>query len=411
MTAPKQIGKYTVLRELGRGGMGVVYEGENQEVRHRVAIKLLDAKYADDPQIAARFRTEGIAANLPRHPGIVQVLERGLCEDGAPYIVMEYVEGEALRRRVRLHPRGLPTTMVVRLGKQIADALAAAHEAKVIHRDIKPENVILTRDSAVRGGERAKVLDFGIAVIGDAQLDVSQSDTQVKTNPFGGLIGTVYYMAPEQWSATGRGDFDDKADTYQLGIVLYELLTGQPPFVAEAAVTIGHMHISMEPPPLLSLKPNLPAELPALVHRMLSKSPGQRPTMRQVATTLERLEEELAFAGASQSAGLIPLVLPRPRRWLALALGAAVMLAGLLTIRELLPGTRDVTWEVSSVPAGAELLGPAGQVLGQTPWRKRQHRDVCRVPLTLKLAGYRPETIQVDCSQDSEQTIKLERAP
>lgn len=408
MTTPKQIGKYKVLRELGRGGMGTVYEAENLEVRHRVAIKLLDAKYAQDPQVAARFRTEGIAANLPRHPGIVQVLERGLCEDGAPYIVMEYVEGESLRRRARAYPKGVPTAMVVRLGKQIADALAAAHEVKVIHRDIKPENVMLTRDAAVRGGERAKVLDFGIAVINDEQIDISHSDTLVKTNPFGGLIGTVYYMAPEQWNGTGRSQLDDKADTYQLGVVLYELLTGAPPFVADAAIAIGYMHIQREPAALLTQKPDLPPELAALIHRMLSKSPGQRPTMRRVMTSLERLEEEFTIASASMSAGITPLALPRPRRWLALALGAAIVLVALLTLWELLPGRRTVTWQVSSIPSGAELVGPAGQVLGQTPWRKRNRRDVCSVSLMIKRAGYRTAIIQVDCSQDFDQIIKLE---
>lgn len=411
MKSPKQIGKYNVLRELGRGGMGTVYEGENLEVRHRVAIKLLEAKYAQDPQVAARFRTEGIAANLPRHPGIVQVIERGLCEDGAPYIVMEYVEGESLRSRVRAYPKGLPTSMVLRLGRQIADALAAAHEVKVIHRDIKPENVILTRDSAVPGGERARVLDFGIAVISDEQIEISHSDTQVKTNPFGGMIGTVFYMAPEQWNGTGRGELDDKADTYQLGVVLYELLTGSPPFVADAAVAIGYMHINKEPTPLISLKPNLPAELAELIHRMISKSPGHRPTMRQTVASLERIEGVLTLANASQSASLAPLVLPRLRRWLALTLGAAVLLAAVMTVVELLPGKRFVSWQVSTIPARADLIGPDGQILGQTPWQKRQRRDVCTVSLTLKLTGYRTEAIQVDCSQDFDQTIKLERAP
>ncbi len=414
MTPFKQIGKYKVVRELGRGGMGAVYEAENPEVRHRVAIKILDVKYAQDAQASARFRIEGIAANLPRHPGIVHVLERGLCEDGAPYIVMDYVEGETLRRRVESYPTGMPTSMVIRLARQIADALGAAHDVKVIHRDIKPENVMLSRDSAVRGGERARVLDFGIAVINNKNsdpLDVSLADTKIKAVPLGGLVGTVFYMAPEQWNGTGQKELDDKADVYQLGIVLYEMLTGHPPFVSDSAMAIGYMHNTQEPKPLLSVKPHLPAELAGLVHRMLNKSSSQRPTMNQVGACLLLLEEDLASPSTSQSASIAVLPMPRPTRWLALALGAAICLAALLAGREILPGRRSVVWQVSSIPPGAELIGPGGEFLGLTPWQKQQRRDVGTVSLTLKLVGYRTETIQVDFSQDCAQTIKLERAP
>ncbi len=134
----KRLGKYRILRELGRGGMGVVYEAEHDQVRHRVAIKVLDPLLARNPQQAARVRVEGIAANLPRHPGIVQVLESEHC-DGTPYIVMEMVSGQSLREILSQCGGRLESQRVVRLAKQLADAFAAAHDVGIVHRDVKPD--------------------------------------------------------------------------------------------------------------------------------------------------------------------------------------------------------------------------------------------------------------------------------
>lgn len=131
----KTLGKYRILRELGRGGMGIVYEAEHGQVRHRVAIKILDPLLARDPEQAARVRVEGIAANLPRHPGIVQVLETDTI-DGTPYIVMELVDGKSLREILQKEGGRLDVGRVVRLGKQIADALAAAHDVGIVHREV-----------------------------------------------------------------------------------------------------------------------------------------------------------------------------------------------------------------------------------------------------------------------------------
>ena len=140
----KTLGKYRILRELGRGGMGIVYEAEHGQVRHRVAIKILDPLLARDPEQAARVRVEGIAANLPRHPGIVQVLETDTI-DGTPYIVMELVDGKSLREILQKEGGRLDVGRVVRLGKQIADALAAAHDVGIVHREAYVKTTICSQ--------------------------------------------------------------------------------------------------------------------------------------------------------------------------------------------------------------------------------------------------------------------------
>jgi serine/threonine protein kinase len=208
-----------------------------------------------------------------------------------PYLVMEFLDGQSLRQRLRKARGGLPELQVIRFARQIADALAAAHSKKIIHRDIKPENIMLVRDDAVTGGERAKVLDFGIAVVAeDASLSISQSNTQIKTSPFASLLGTAIYMAPEQCLESGRAVVDEKTDVYGLGILLYESLCGQAPFVAPEMVSVMHKHISEPPPPLTLLRADVRPDLEALVLRMLAKSGSERPSMREVSTQLQAIE-------------------------------------------------------------------------------------------------------------------------
>lgn len=405
MKRPDHIGRYKVIRELGKGGMGIVYEARNPDIELRVAIKLLSGTYAHDQQTAARFRTEGIAANLPHHPGIVQVLERGVREeDHAAYIVMEYIDGESLRSRLQKHRSGLPVSMVIRLGKQIADAIASAHAHKIIHRDIKPENVMVARDPAVPGRERAKVLDFGIAVIRKKYGDGSEPETLVDTGPFGGMIGTAYYMAPEQWEGSGRGDLDDTTDVYQLGVVLYELLRGRPPFMSKSLLTIGNMHLKEEPEPLLKYKPHLSPEICELVHRMLSKTKPQRPSMKQVAQVLEQFESTLSVSTQNVSAIRPPVV---PNRAVALLLLGIFLAFAALLAYELYPRTREVRWRLRSDPTGATVSGPDGEKLGATPWERTRKRDLGKFTVTLTLPGYRPESVQLDSSESVDRSVNL----
>jgi serine/threonine protein kinase len=403
---PTQIGNYRVLREIGRGGMGAVYEAEHQRVKNRVAIKVLHPEYCRDPQIVARFRQEPMAANLPRHAGITHVIESEVLDDGTPYIVMEYLDGQSLRQRIRKARSGLPELSVVRFGKQVADALAAAHAKKIVHRDIKPENIMIVRDDAVAGGERAKVLDFGIAVVAEEHvMSSSQNSTQVQTSPFASLLGTATYMAPEQCQGIGRSPVDDKADVYALGVVLYELLTGRPPFQAPELVSVMHMHVTKEPEPVSAHRPEVRPELETLVMRMLGKAPDKRPTMREVSAELTAMERP-----DSQSLPVLtPPPLPMPSRRATLLGGAAGAAVALVLGWFLLVGPQAATvrWRVTSTPTGAEVLGPDGVRLGKTPLTLRPRRDLGKLQVTLRAAGQAPATLLLDYSEDCDRQVTM----
>jgi serine/threonine protein kinase len=220
----QRFGNYRVVRQLGEGGMGVVFEALHEEIGKRAAIKVLHTAYSKDPQISARFLTEARAVNLVQHPGLVSIFEFGRTPDGAAFLVMEFLEGETLRERVHRLGR-LAVADARRIARQIAGALAAAHEKNVVHRDLKPENVMLIPEPELPGGERAKVLDFGVA-------KVAQGSAAGATQA-GAFLGTPAYMAPEQ--CLSAASVDDKADVYALGVMLYETHHGAFP-VENAAV-------------------------------------------------------------------------------------------------------------------------------------------------------------------------------
>ncbi|MFO0577260.1 MAG: serine/threonine-protein kinase [Polyangia bacterium] len=183
------IGGYRILRVLGEGGMGVVYEGVREDIGGSAAIKVLRSEYALQPELAARFFNEARAANLVNHPGIVKVFDYGQLPSGVAFLAMEFLEGESLYKRLQREAR-LSEAESLRLGRQIASALAAAHEKQVVHRDLKPENVFIVPDAEAAGGERAKILDFGIAKLTAMQ----QGPVRTNTNM---LMGTPIYMSPE----------------------------------------------------------------------------------------------------------------------------------------------------------------------------------------------------------------------
>jgi TPR repeat protein/tRNA A-37 threonylcarbamoyl transferase component Bud32 len=265
------VGSYRIAGVIGEGGMGVVYLAQHTMLERRVAIKVLLPEYSRDQDMVRRFFNEARAANAIRHPGIVEIHDFGFAADRRAFIIMELLEGESLQRRIDpSHGRGwLPPASAVLIARQIAGALGAAHRAGIVHRDLKPDNVFLIRDPEVPGGERIKLLDFGIAKLGDH----SQVSPHERTRT-GIIMGTPTYMAPEQ--CRGAGQVDHRADLYALGCILYRMLCGRPPFagMAEGETLAAHLHLPVERP--RTLVSGLPADLEALVLRLLEKNPALR---------------------------------------------------------------------------------------------------------------------------------------
>jgi serine/threonine protein kinase/tetratricopeptide (TPR) repeat protein len=289
------IGSYRLAARLGAGGMGDVYLAHDAKLDRPVALKFLAPEFAENRDRLRRFHQEARAASTLNHPHIVVVHDFGELE-GRPYLVTEYVEGASLRERLR-DGRFSPLA-AVETGIQIASGLAAAHARGLIHRDIKPDNVMLRPDGYV------KVLDFGLAKLLTPAASPARSGSESRTEA-GAVIGTPRYMSPEQ----ARGlELDARSDVWSLGVVLYEMVAGEPPFGgATAADAIANI-LRAEPPPLTSLAPDAPAALAATIDRALRKDRLERQAdAGEVLTDLRRVSLELAAREA-------PLVLPASSR-------------------------------------------------------------------------------------------------
>jgi serine/threonine protein kinase len=258
-------GRYRIMRKLGSGGMADVYLAEDEELGRRVAIKILNDRHATDEQFVERFRREAKNAAGLSHPNIVSIYDRGEAE-GTYYIAMEYLDGRSLKELVVA--RGpLPIPDAIEATRQVLTALRFAHRKGVVHRDIKPHNVMADADG------RLKVTDFGIARAGVSQMTEA-----------GSIIGTAQYLSPEQ----ARGAVvDQRSDLYSIGVVLYEMLTGEVPFTGESPVEIAMKHLSDTPRPPSVLRPDIPPDLDMVVLRALAKSPEDR------FQTAEEMDEEL----------------------------------------------------------------------------------------------------------------------
>jgi serine/threonine protein kinase len=247
-------GKYRVLEEVGHGGMGVVYKAEDMKLKRMVAIKFLPRELNLNPEVRERFLQEARAAAALSHPNICTIHEVDESED-KPFIVMEYVEGETLRERIKKGP--LPMEKAMGIAIQAADGLDKAHQKGIVHRDVKSANIMVTES------DQTKIMDFGLAKLRGGTAFTKEGTT----------LGTVAYMSPEQ----ARGEkVDAGTDIWSLGVVLYEMLTGELPFKGERDVSILYSIVHEEPKPLKDIKPDIPPELERIVRRALGKKPELR---------------------------------------------------------------------------------------------------------------------------------------
>ena len=252
-------GRYRLIRHLQRGGTGTVYLGEHIHVGRSVAVKILRAALAGETRVAERFAREARIISGLEHPHTLKLFDFGWLDDGRPYLVTEFLDGETLAERLERGP--LSVADAVRVMMAILGALNEAHAKGIVHRDLKPSNVFLQSTS---DGERVRVLDFGIA---------RQGMSTTLTEP-GMIMGTPTYMSPEQ---SLRDDIDGRSDLYSLGAILFECVTGRPPFIAPHPQTLILKHALMPAPRLSDVADGLPVELEDAVASLLEKSPDLRP--------------------------------------------------------------------------------------------------------------------------------------
>lgn len=265
----RQINNYEVRHLIGEGGMGAVYLAEHVIMGRKAAVKVLRGEFANDEMLIARFINEARAATAIGHPNIVDVVDVGRLPDGIPYMMMEFLDGENLAKRLYRETR-LSPALTLHFATQAGSALEAAHQKGIVHRDLKPENLFLVPDPTNPGHDRVKVLDFGIAKL---RGNFSKSDS-MKTRT-GSLMGTPPYMSPEQ--CRGISDaIDHRSDIYSFGIILYEMVVGRPPFVSEGFGEILMMHMQTPPEPPSSLCPDVPPAYEQTIMRALAKEPADR---------------------------------------------------------------------------------------------------------------------------------------
>src|SRR5215470_8793913 len=282
-------GRYEILQLLGRGGMGAVYKARDSELDRTVAIKLIRAEFAKNPEILRRFKQELILARQVTHKNVIRIFDLGQ-DDGIKFITMDFVEGQDLRQLLRENGK-LPPEQAARVMLQICRALEAAHGEGVIHRDLKPQNIMLD------GNGRVYVMDFGIA----------RSAYVPGMTQTGALIGTPEYMSPEQ----ARGEkLTEHSDIFSLGIIFYELLTGKSPYPGDAPLATLWKRLMEKPKPPMDVVPGIPKPLNDIVMKALEIEPEHRwASAREMAQQLE------IFLGPIAGSSTIFLPAPKPAYW------------------------------------------------------------------------------------------------
>ena len=367
LAAGTWLGKYQVVRRIGEGGMGTVYEGVHVAIGKKVAIKIMSPELAANPDARARFLREAQLTSRVRHPHAVDVTDIG-SEAGQTFLVMELLEGEDLASFIAWRGR-LPLEQAVDIMLPVAAAVAAAHDEGIIHRDLKPHNIFLsqTRDGTIV----PKVVDFGISKAPTDPPLPAATPTPVmspRVNTTVGLMGSLGYLAPEQIEATRT--VSTASDQYGLGIILYECVTGRPPFPGDDVTKIFGDILKGRRPPADELRPDLPEGLQRIIDRATSRDPAARfASVRAMGKELLAFatpKAALTWAGTFNEVSEVipPLSIPRRSypRWIVAALAAVLSAAGAIawgTARAPVPLTIDVASPETTPPTPRRVVIPA----------------------------------------------------
>jgi eukaryotic-like serine/threonine-protein kinase len=460
-------GNFQVVRLLGEGGFGEVYEAENPFLQRRAAVKVLHAGMVQDHELVRRFLNEARAASAIRHPNIIDVFDAGVTPDGEPYILMEFLDGDSLQKAIQQQGR-MSLATVQEVVRQAGSALSAAHLAGIVHRDLKPENLFLISDPNAPLGFCVKVLDFGIAKVKHRD---DRGGSTLKTQA-GLLMGSPAYMSPEQ--CRDSSDVDLRTDIYSLAIIVYEMLAGVPPFVSRSSTEMLVMQIANNPPPLREHVPDLPEHVDQAVIRALAKDREVRYSSVDyfvgallgtypAATAQGSTPSPVALGSFSRRGGLTPVPVPlsgpnittfsrstgevsakssevelesmRTKRWPLVAVAGVVVaaMAVFLVLRGR-PGTPPTPVQatlaavagagvgkptapatvrvlVRSTPAGASVVdAKEGTILGITPLEKifKQKSEI--LGIVIRLEGHKDKAISISLDGNSSTSVDLELA-
>ncbi len=289
------VGSYRILSKLSVGGMGTVFKAEHLLIGKLAAVKVLHPELSGSREIVNRFFNEAKATTSIKHPGIVEIFDFGYMASGHAFLIMEFLEGMSLARRLKTRGR-MGEGEAAMLLRAVCSALSAAHAKGIVHRDLKPDNIYMVTDGDSPTGDRPKVLDFGIAKL----TDIGLAGTATKT---GAVMGTPTYMSPEQ--CKGTGDVDHRADLYSLGCIFYELITGRPPFSKLGAGELIGAHIYAQPEPPSKYNPAISKDSEMLIMALLQKRPEKRPqTCKELGQRLSQLAQNLGWITVTSPEGI-----------------------------------------------------------------------------------------------------------
>jgi len=358
-------GRYRLVSLIDRGGMAEVWEGRDEILDRPVAIKVLHPRLAGDDQFQERFKLEAVAAARLAHPNVVATFDTGI-DRGVAYIVMELVAGRTLREVLR-DEGPLPVAKGVAIAAAVADALHYAHQAGIVHRDVKPANILIGHDG------RVKVADFGIAKAA-SDRDLTQT---------GAVLGTAKYLAPEQVAGEPQ---DRRSDVYALGVVLYEMLSGRPPFTGDTDMAVAYQHAHAEPPKLRQLRPDVSRRLESVVLKAMAKAPDQRfATAAEMRAALlsvpfepDEDDDDITTAMFVRDAPAATHAARHRRSWLEVVVLAIVVVIVLGTVaylfwqsqtgKTLLSGTSQTKTAAPATP-----LAPAARAFDPPPGDTHEH--------------------------------------